>query len=288
VRDSSRHHHNPEVLLRQFAEPMFSDSIRVFEKKTGRWDPNRRTPNGVGWERHLYTGWDDEGNRHDKFERFLGKHVDDRSSNALKKAAVDPENLTGNDYAHLAHFIAFAAGRSRGIMEHVERDHNARQKRDDPLVKAWCELVGIPFNDDSESKMVRESLFRAIDINAHKWRNKLLSGKWSVLKVPRETPFITSDWPALASTEGELWVLTFAVSSEVAFLISNHPDSGFPNPGPEDVKAVNLRTMARATRFIVSHKDSFPGDEALTEWSKRKADSEALSTQRSLRNRMTP
>lgn len=267
--NSSRHHHNPEVLLRQFAEPMFGDSVRVFEKKTGHWDTNRRTPRGIGWGRHLYAAWDLRGNRHDRFEQFLAKHVDDRCADALKKAAIEPQNLTPIEYQSVAHFIAFAAARSWGLMDRVQQQQKATRKTDDALVKSWCESVNMPFDEDSESKMLKDSLLRAIDVCAHKWRERLLAAKWSVLSVPREAPFITSDWPAFASTEGEHWVVTFAVSSQVAFLVSNHPDSGFPNPGPEDVRAVNLRTMARATRFIVCHKDSFPGDEELPRWAKR-------------------
>ena len=53
-------------------------------------------------------------------------------------------------------------------------------------------------------------------------------------------------------------------------MVTNHPEGGFHNPGPDAVKAVNARTMLRATRFIVCPKDSFPGDDRLAEWAARK------------------
>ena len=112
--DSSRHHHNPEVLLKQFAEPMLSDNIRLFEKKTGRWNTDRRTPYGVGWSRHLYSAVDNSGKRHDRFEQFLSKHVDDHCAAVLKKAAVDFKNLEGEDYGYLAHFISFCGSTVEG------------------------------------------------------------------------------------------------------------------------------------------------------------------------------
>jgi hypothetical protein len=171
--------------------------------------------------------------------------------------------LTDSDYWPLAHFIAFAAARTRRLMDHVAQCH---EKTDESVVRAWSEGVGLPFTEESEKWMLKDSLLTAMVRHAVELREKLLSAHWSFLRVPRETPFITSDWPVLTSTEGDSWVQTFAVSSEVAFLISNDPGATFRNPGPEDVRAVNVNTMSMAERFVVCHKDSFPGDEKLSEW----------------------
>jgi hypothetical protein len=64
-------------------------------------------------------------------------------------------------------------------------------------------------------------------------------------------------------------MLTFPISSEIALLTSNHPDIGIPQCGVENIKKINDRTLFRATRFVVCHKDSFPGEEMLGEWVKR-------------------
>jgi hypothetical protein len=267
--DSSRHHHNPELLLRQFAEPMFSDNIRVFEMKIGRWDPGRRTPNGVGWGRHLYSSWDLDGTRHDRFEQFLTENVDTVCADVMKKAAVGFEGLAGDDYGHLAHFMGYLAARSRGLIDNIQQEHRAKREKDDWLVKAWCAQVGIKFDDTAEDKMLKDSLLRAVDDRASAWRDKLLSGRWAFMKAPRNDPFITSDWPVFGRDEGEYWFVTFAISSEVATLVSNHPKARF-QPGPEAVRAVNVNTMVRASRFIVCPKESFPGDEHLATWASRK------------------
>jgi hypothetical protein len=267
---SKKHHHNPEVLLKQFAEPLFGDKLQVFVRRNNKWQWEERTPNGIGHSKNLYTGWDDSGKPHDSFEQFLSKEVDDKCASALKKAATAPEDLDRTDFQYLAHFIAFAAARSRGIMEHAWDERKLNQgKQDDQLVKAWCKHVGVRFTDDSENQMLKTSLFKAVDINASKWRRKLLENtKWSTLKAPPETPLVTSDWPAAAETQGSWWILTFAVSSEVAFLVSNNPESGFPELGPALVRAFNMRTMARAQRFVACHQRSFPGDDVLEEWAR--------------------
>ena len=52
---SRKHHHTPRFYLQQFAEPMFGNSIKVFERDKGAWDKAPRTPKGIGWAWDLYS-----------------------------------------------------------------------------------------------------------------------------------------------------------------------------------------------------------------------------------------
>jgi hypothetical protein len=57
-------------------------------------------------------------------------------------------------------------------------------------------------------------------------------------------------------------LVSFPVSREVALIIT---DGTFrpPPKGIDRVAAMNRQTMARAREFVVSWKESFPGDEFL-------------------------
>ena len=46
-----RQHFIARFYLRNFAEPMFSDSLCVYDLRKRRWE--KRSPEGVGWFPHL-------------------------------------------------------------------------------------------------------------------------------------------------------------------------------------------------------------------------------------------
>lgn len=246
---------------------MFGDTIQVFERDKGAWDPSRRTPKGIGYSKYLYSSYEN-GKRGDSFEWFLAKEVDGNCAPVLRKIAAfkGQENMTKNEAAHLAHFIAFAAARAPFLMDFVEAQHLAKQPTDDSLVRAWCAHVGLVYDENAEKKLLKKSLFKAIDKIAHAWRERVMTGQFWFIRAPREAPFITSDWPVLGDKLGEHWGITFPVSSEIALVAGTFPGLRVDNPGYDDVRKLNLRTMSRAKRFIVCHQKSFPGDEMLEKW----------------------
>jgi hypothetical protein len=267
---SERHHHSPQFHLKQFAEPMFSESLRVFERKTGRWDPNRRTPKGVGWRPFLYSEYNLSGERVDDFEQFLAENVDTPCSPALKKAALNPMNLTDEERTLVALFVGFQMARTPNLIEGVEKQHLATNPTDERLLKLWCQTIKRPFTSDIDSKLLKTSLFDAVVVCALRWQQRILPWRWHFLSTTRDAPFITSDWPSFGNRDDRYHLLTFPISSEVALLTSDHPDVGVPDRGVENIKIINGRTLNKATRFVVCHKDSFPGDEMLEEWVKRR------------------
>jgi len=265
---STRHHHTPEFYLKQFAELMFGDSLRVFEQKTGRWDPNRRTPKGIGWSRFLYSSYNLAGERVDDFERFLSEYVDTPCAEPMKKAAANPENLTEEERVLIALFVGFAAARTRNLIEAVEQKRLESDPTDEELLKLWCDAIKKPLTSDTDRQLLRSTLFRAVVVCAVTWQQRILPWKWHFMRASRENPFITTDWPAAGTFDNGHYLLTFPISSEVALLTSSHPEVGIPNRGIQDIRGINARTLWRSTRFVVCHKDSFPGDEALPGWAK--------------------
>jgi hypothetical protein len=265
---SRRHHDNPEFYLKQFAEPMFSETIRVFERKKRRWDPDRRTPYGVGYKPFLYSSYNLSGERVDDFELFLAEHVDTPCAPALKKTALDPSNLTDEERELFARFVGFAAARNRNLIERVEEQHLVMYPTDERLLKIWCETINKPFSSDTDRQLMKANLFDSVVFSAVRWQQRILSWKWHFLRTSRDNPFITSDSPALGDRNQVYSMLTFPISSEVAFLASNHPDFGISDLGVENIKRINERTLYKASRFVVCHKESFPGEEMLKEWAK--------------------
>jgi hypothetical protein len=51
VKPAKRQHFLARFYLRNFAEPMFSDNLCVYDVREARW--HRRTTAGVGWFPHL-------------------------------------------------------------------------------------------------------------------------------------------------------------------------------------------------------------------------------------------
>ena len=268
---SKRHHYSPEFYLKQFAEPMFGRSIRVFERKTGRWDSTRRTPSGIGWDYRLYSMRDDaSGEWLDNFESFLTEHVDTPAAPAMKKAAINPTCLTDHERRMVALFVGFAAARNKGLLEQVEMDMPAPPVGHDELLRLWCESTYVPVSLEAQLQMMKPSLLAAVAYSALKWQQrKRILGKqwrWYFIETTRNAPFITSDWPAAGEFDSGYSLLSFPISSQVALLASDHPEFAISHRGIENVRALNARTLWRATRFVVCHKDSFPGDDQLTAW----------------------
>ena len=51
AKPARRQHFIARFYLQNFAEPMFSDNLRVYDLQTKSWE--KRTPEGVGWFPHL-------------------------------------------------------------------------------------------------------------------------------------------------------------------------------------------------------------------------------------------
>src|SRR4051794_2366089 len=98
-----RQHFLARFYLRNFAEPMFSENLRVYDRSKRRWES--RSPDGVGWYPHLCSMIDMEGNRTDAYDQYLKQEVEDPATPAIKKLAAGTI-LDPNERAAVAAFIA--------------------------------------------------------------------------------------------------------------------------------------------------------------------------------------
>ncbi len=85
TKPARRQHFVARFYLRNFAEPIYSDNLLVYDRKKGCWE--KRTPRGVGWLPHVYTMIGMDGSPTDEFDRFLKQEVEDPAAQALKKMA---------------------------------------------------------------------------------------------------------------------------------------------------------------------------------------------------------
>ncbi len=268
---SRRHHYIADFYLRNFAEPMFGKNLFVYKRETHKWDI--RTTKGIGWFPYLYTMFDDFGERTDYFEKFLADHIETPIAPIIKKAATIPEKLNYIEREKIALFIGITAARIPSMVNKTLDEYFDKLPVDDiaeleGLVKLWCSITGLNYTTKSKNEFMKPSVFGAILIWAASLRDRLIKWNWTFNRTTRNQPFITSDSPVFAQKQGNIRLVTFPISSEIAVVICN---TRFPNnrDTENDVIAMNRGTMEGAKEFIICHMNSFPCDTFLKQWDNR-------------------
>lgn len=258
-------HYLARFYLRNFAEPMFSNKLCYYDLRKHSWES--RSPEGVGWYPHLCSMIDVEGNRTDHFDQFLKLNIEDPAAPVMKKLATG-ETIELNERAAVARFIALTTFRTPEMLNNVTKSHLEEQSPSaraelDSAIRFWRELVGKRHIPNEHLEFLKPTLFDAIAFQTDSLAKRLLKWQWNTIRTSRDQPFVTTDWPTLGEKEGNLHLVTFPISSEIALVIS----SGGPIVNPTDhtqmVRAMNLGTLHRSTVFVVACKESFPGDEFL-------------------------
>ena len=268
---SRRHHYIAEFYLRNFAEPMFGRNLFVYKREIHEWAPI--TPKGIGWFPHLYTMFDDSGEMTDYFEKFLADYIETPIAPIMKKAATIPEKLTDIEREKIAMFIGITAARIPSVVNKILDERFDELPVDDlaeleDLVKVWCGITGHNYTTKSKNEFMKPSVFGAILIWAASLRDRLIKWNWTFNRTTRNQPFITSDSPVSAQKKGNIRLVTFPISSEIAVVICNTRVRN--NRDTEnDVIAMNRGTMEGAKEFIICHMNSFPCDTFLKEWDNR-------------------
>lgn len=266
---SRRHHFLAQFYLCNFAEPMFSNKICVYERKTGKW--SIRTPKGVGWFPHLYSIFDEEGERTDSFEKFLNDYIETPTAPAMKKAAQAPDSLTRGEKQAIAMFIGLTYARTPAVMQTTLEDYFSKLPVNEVidiegLVKIWCHVSNQSYTNQSRSEFLKPSLFFGILVWAASLRDRLLSWNWHFVHTTRDLPFITSDWPVFMQKEKRVHFVSFPISSETALIVWSAGKLRENLNCFQNVIAMNRQTLVRACEFVVCHQNSFPGDELLPKW----------------------
>lgn len=272
---SKRHHFAAQFYQKNFAEPMFSKRIRVYETTTRQWNSQPRTPNGIGWFPHLYSTINDAGEQTDVFEDFLQRHVDGPADRAMKLAATEPEKLTHDQRSAIALFIGFAAARTPAMMDSTSEGYFEKLPKgeiDDleQVVRMWCAITNQSYSENSTRDFIKPSLLRGIIIWAISIRDRLLKWQWTFIRASRQNPFITSDWPVFAEhdQEDDIRFVSFPISSEVALVINSSGEIRSDIEPYDSIRVFNRQTLDRAQHFVICHQDSFSGDEELKGWPK--------------------
>ncbi len=268
AKTAKRQHYIARFYLRNFAEPIFSDNLRVYDIQKRCWE--RRTPNGVGWFPHLCSMFDWKGNRRDDFDQYLKKKVEDPAAPALKKLATGGA-LDANERSAVALFIAITAARSPELMNSVMTQHLGSLAKPelaelDDLVKRCCHWTGKPCDSKSHSEFLKPGAFGGIWIWSQSLQQRLVQWEWYLVNTTRERPFVTSDRPVFAQwdRDQDLRLVSFPVSSQVGLIVIAGGQFNEARDRSNDVSAMNRQTMDRASEFVVACKDTFPADDFLT------------------------
>lgn len=264
---AKRQHFIARFYLRNFAEPMFSDNLCVYNMGKHRWE--KRSPNGVGWFPHLCSMIDMAGSRNDDFDQFLKRQVEDPAAPALRKSATG-ETLDPGERAPVALFIALTAARSPEMMNAVVTRHlgglapAARTELDD-LVKLWCGWTRKPYDSRSHSEFLKPSSFGAIWVWSQSLQRRLLEWEWHLVRTTKDQPFVTSDRPVFAQWDRaqDVRLVSVPVSSEFALVVISGGQFNEARDRTREVAFMNRQTMHCASEFIVACKEGFPGDDFL-------------------------
>ncbi|QDV88991.1 hypothetical protein RAS2_00500 [Phycisphaerae bacterium RAS2] len=268
ARPARRQHFIARFYLRNFAEPLFSDNLCVYDIRKQRWE--RRTPEGVGWSPHLCSMIEMDGTRTDAFDQYLKLHVEDPAAPALKKLAIGG-SLDNEERAAVAMFIALTAARSPQPMSTLLEGHlsglaESDRAEIDALVRLWCQWTQTRYGPNAHREFLKPSSFGAIWVWSQSIQRCLLQWEWHLIHTTRDKPFITSDRPVLAQWDRtqNVRLVTFPVSSEVALVIISGGQFNDARDRSIEARALNLGTMDGATEFVVSRSQTFPCDDFLT------------------------
>ena len=268
---SKRHHFIGQSYLRNFGDPIFSDSIFCYVRKTKKWE--HRTPNGIGWAKHLFSMINDDGQKTDGFESWMSQYVESPAAPAFKKAAESPETLSLDERAAISFFIGITAARNPSMMATTQQQYLSNLSDDraselEERTRQWCEIAGRNYDERSRIEFLKPSVFGSIVIWAMSLRERLLSWNWTFIRTDAENPFVTSDSPVFSERESMdgIHLLGFPISSEVALIANSEGQIRSDTTSLESVRAVNMQTLARASEFVVCRKPSFPADNCLPAW----------------------
>ena len=253
---------------------MFGEQILVYTRSSRRWEEG--TTRGVGWFPHLYTMFDDMGERTDAFECFVTEEVETPAAPALRKAAATPETLTAGEREAIAMFMGVTIARTPAMLATGRQGYFEGLPADevhdlDKLARLWAAYVGLPKDKDVRTEFMKPSAFGAILVWAASFRDRVTRWDWHFVRTTRDAPFATSDWPVYAERDRVhgIYFVQFPISAEIALVANSAGELRQERDPKEDVRATNRGTLQRACEFAVSCCASFPGDGYLSEWSER-------------------
>lgn len=256
---AKRQHYIARFYLRNFAVPVLSENLCVYDMRKQRWD--KRTPDGVGWFPHLYSTLDAKGHRTDDFDQYMKLNVEDPAAPVLRKLATGG-TADVSERPALALFIAITAARSPETINDVLTQHIGNLTPTDldamdRLLKLWCGWTGRPHDARSRKEFLKPSCFGAIWMWSLSFARCLLELEWHYLHTTRDQPFVTSDRPVFAEWDRvrDMRLVSFPLSSEKALIVIAGGRFNDAHDQANDVAVINRQTIHRAREFVVSCKE---------------------------------
>jgi hypothetical protein len=267
VQTSRRQHFIARFYLRNFARPMFSKNLLVYDLHKHQWVS--RSPAGVGWFPHLFSMISRHGERTDEFDKFLKREVEDPAAPAMKKLAVGNE-LSDIERAAVASFIALTAARSPTVLKSTMAKYLATQSEKDlamieQAVQIWCDCTKLPRASMSHEEFLKPGSFGAIWLWSQNFRSRLLAWNWHIVTTTEDKPFITSDRPVFAEWDenDDVRLVSIPVSSRIALIIINGGDLNEARDRSLESSTMNRQTLMNADEFIVACRKDFPACSAI-------------------------
>ncbi len=262
---TKKQHFVSQFYLRNFANPIFSKNLCVYDLQEKCWQ--RRTTKGVGWSSYIFSMIEMDGQWTDAFDQFINENVENPAAPALKKLALR-EQLSEGDKKAVALFVAATIVRSpemsRTVLgQHLESLSTESLAELEHIVRIWCQWVDRPYDSNAYAEFLKPSSFGAIWINSQHWAQRILGWEWQVCTTSRDKPFIASDWPVFAQRGHGMSMVSFPVSSEVALVFIDGGKLNEERDHAHEVTAINCQTLSRALKFVVACQESFPGDQFL-------------------------
>lgn len=294
----------PRFYLAGFVDPEppagYEPFLWVWDLSAKDW--KKRAPKNFATKRDYYVLQDREGRSYPECEKFMAD-LESAAAPVIARLLDGAATLTGEDQLALARFVAlmetrlperierfqdslgevgkmmmaryrqvFAADPS--ALERFRTEYRERTGRSDLADLTADALDPRLFELKATKELVLPAMLRAVDSPAR----VIASMDWDFLVTSGPNWFITSDNPChrldtrnlppalsggLVDPEIEL---TLPLSREVALLATwKKTGARWLDATAGEVRQINLRTVARARRFVAAPKPAFPGDSEILE-----------------------
>ena len=201
---AKRQHFLARFYLRNFARPMFSDNLLIFDRKKTRWE--ERTTNGIGWFLTFSQCMIQPANGQIHLTKFIQSKIEDPKQRQLSRKWRAVNRSMIMVCASIALFIGFKrfAARSPAMISqathsrYLERILDVDREELERLARMWCQIAGLQFGPNSVEEFLKPSRFGATWAWAKDIQGRLLQWNWHTVNTSPDNPFVTSDYPTFA------------------------------------------------------------------------------------------
>lgn len=263
-------HFIPQFYLKNFLLP--NGKLDVFDVVKNSWEPDFRTTERIGYEKHNLSFFDESGKRDDGFDEYVHNKYEEPALGPITSARGRCDFSSLEFRRGVSKIIALISSRNPKRMRDVMLKHHEQMSDEEKLrvsqqEKEW-KLQRTVRCKDSSYEYRKPSLLNAIRNWTPTVEARLMSGRWKLVVTPPNNPFITGDRPVFAYMEdnGSAYV-TFPMSPTRAVVITNISDREAFNV-VDWAEWINTRTVMNSRSFIISTRREFKGIDTLNDLQK--------------------